>query len=586
MNKLKLLQFFVGTVMFLIGANIFSQWNSDPNVNLQVCEQTNDQVLPKISNTSDGGCYIAWFDTRAGGYRVYLQRLNAQGVKQFSADGLLVSQNPNQSSLVDWDMITDDNDNAVLAFCDIRNSTLSPCAYRINPAGNFLWGNNGVVLATDNSTYQPNPKISKTSDGNFVFVWIFSSTPNKVAMQKLNGAGAKQWGTDPLYLTGTGSENFTYPAVIPSDNGSVIMMWSGYTGSFISPSNYKLYSQKFSSAGAPVWNATQDTVYSLGRVSGFYVPKLYSDGNNGAFYAWQDDRASLNTQSSFVQHATSTGTKLFPINGAEGTTLQPRLHLAPTVCYMPSTGETFMFWNERNTLQSLNGIYGQKFSSNGTRQWGDTGKVFLPWDGNSMAQLNCAAKDTGVAVYYINIITGGTNCTIKSYKTDRNGVLQWGGSIITPSSLLSNKLHLVSTMDASGMSKLAWEDTRSDGGGIYAQNINWDGTYGVPVGINPINGNVPDKFSLSQNFPNPFNPSTKITFNLPFSTHEQGKGGNLVKLLVYDALGRLVSTIVNTQLQAGSYEVTWNADNIPSGVYFYTLTAGSFKESKSMILLK
>jgi hypothetical protein len=581
MNKMKLQQTIVGIIIFLIGANVFSQWISDPNVNLQVCDQTNDQVLPKISNTSDGGCYIAWFDTRAGGYRVYIQRLNAQGVKQFAADGLLVSQNPNQSSLVDWDMITDDNDNAVLAFCDIRNGTLSPCAYRISPAGSFLWGNDGVVLATNNSTYQPNPKISKTSDGNFVIVWVYGSTPNKIAMQKLNGGGAKQWGTDPLYLTAAGSENFTYPAVVPSDNGSVIMMWSGYTGSFINPGNYKLYSQKFSSAGTPVWNATQDTVYSLGRVDGFYVPKLYSDGNNGAFYAWQDDRNSQNIKSAFVQHFNSAGVNLFPVNGSEGTTMGSRLHLAPTVSYMPSTGETYMFWNERNLpTQSLNGISGQKFSSNGGRMWGDTGKVFLPWDGNSLNGLNCAAKDSGVAVYYTNIITGGTNCTIKSYKIDRNGNLLWGGSIITPSTLLSNKLHMVSTMGANGMSKIAWEDTRNDGGGIYAQNINWDGTFGVPVGISPVSGNIPDKFSLSQNFPNPFNPSTKINVSIP-----AGESGN-IKLEVYDALGRLISTLINGKMNAGLYELTWNASNIPSGVYFYTLTAGSFKETKSMILLK
>jgi hypothetical protein len=194
--------------------------------------------------------------------------------------------------------------------------------------------------------------------------------------------------------------------------------------------------------------------------------------------------------------------------------------------------------------------------------------------------LNCAAKDSGVAVYYTNIITGGTNCTIKSYKIDRNGNLLWGGSIITPSTLLSNKLHMVSTMGANGMSKIAWEDTRNDGGGIYAQNINWDGTFGVPVGISPVSGNIPDKFSLSQNFPNPFNPSTKINVSIP-----AGESGN-IKLEVYDALGRLISTLINGKMNAGLYELTWNASNIPSGVYFYTLTAGSFKETKSMILLK
>ena len=92
----------------------FSQWSADSSVNLKVSDQSGDRALPKISLTSDGGCYIAWFDNRNGSYAVYLQKLNPQGIKQFADDGLLISQNPQSSSLVDWDMITDDSDNAVI----------------------------------------------------------------------------------------------------------------------------------------------------------------------------------------------------------------------------------------------------------------------------------------------------------------------------------------------------------------------------------------------------------------------------------------------------------------------------------------
>src|SRR5207244_10441782 len=108
-----------------------------------------DQATPKITKTTDGGCYIVWFDHRGGNYDVYLQRLNALGVKQFAVDGLLISSNTQSSSLVDYDIITDDSNNAVIAFTDTRNgSTINPFAYRISPAGTFLWRANGGVLAT------------------------------------------------------------------------------------------------------------------------------------------------------------------------------------------------------------------------------------------------------------------------------------------------------------------------------------------------------------------------------------------------------------------------------------------------------
>src|SRR6266508_332689 len=93
--------------ILLFPALCLSQWSNDPNVNLQVCDVNGEQALPKISNTTDGGCYICWFDSRLGTYRVYLQRLNSTCFKQFGTDGLLISSNPQNTSLVDYDMITD-----------------------------------------------------------------------------------------------------------------------------------------------------------------------------------------------------------------------------------------------------------------------------------------------------------------------------------------------------------------------------------------------------------------------------------------------------------------------------------------------
>src|SRR6185436_2873156 len=106
-------------------------------------------------------------------------------------------------------------------------------------------------------------------------------------------------------ITSGTTENYDWPGIVASDNGGMIMLWAGYTGTFISPVNYRLYTQKFSSTGTRVWNATQDTVYSLGRVSGFYNPRIFPDGNNGAIYCWQDDRAVTNLAVGYVHRKNS-----------------------------------------------------------------------------------------------------------------------------------------------------------------------------------------------------------------------------------------------------------------------------------------
>ena len=85
-------------------------------------------------------------------------------------------------------------------------------------------------------------------------------------------------------------------------------------------------------------------------------------------------------------------------------------------------------------------------------------------------------------------------------------------------------------------------------------------------------------FKLEQNYPNPFNPSTKIKFQIPVS--------GFVNLKVYDVLGTEVATLVNEEKFAGSYEVQFNASEFPSGIYFYTLKAGDFIQTKKMILIK
>ncbi|MEO8514229.1 MAG: T9SS type A sorting domain-containing protein [Ignavibacteria bacterium] len=98
------------------------------------------------------------------------------------------------------------------------------------------------------------------------------------------------------------------------------------------------------------------------------------------------------------------------------------------------------------------------------------------------------------------------------------------------------------------------------------------------IGIEPINNSIPEKFALLQNYPNPFNPETKINFSVPEKS--------FVEIKVYDALGRETAVLLNEEVNAGNYDVNFNASSYPSGIYFYRLSTGSFTETKKMVLVK
>ncbi len=115
------------------------------------------------------------------------------------------------------------------------------------------------------------------------------------------------------------------------------------------------------------------------------------------------------------------------------------------------------------------------------------------------------------------------------------------------------------------------------GSGIYERDLIEN-----PIGIEPVSNEIPKQFSLSQNYPNPFNPTTKIKFSIPFV----GADPRAVSLNIYDISCRLVKTILQKNLKPGSYEITFDASGLASGVYFYRINAGDFTDTKKMILLK
>ncbi len=109
------------------------------------------------------------------------------------------------------------------------------------------------------------------------------------------------------------------------------------------------------------------------------------------------------------------------------------------------------------------------------------------------------------------------------------------------------------------------------------KQIDFDGSYEYSKEAE-VYVSSPDKFSLGQNYPNPFNPTTTINYSL--------KKDGFVSLNMYNILGQRVADLVNQNQKAGYYNVNFNASDLPSGIYIYTIKTSGFTSSKKMLLIK
>ncbi|MDD5609765.1 MAG: T9SS type A sorting domain-containing protein, partial [Ignavibacterium sp.] len=160
---------------------------------------------------------------------------------------------------------------------------------------------------------------------------------------------------------------------------------------------------------------------------------------------------------------------------------------------------------------------------------------------------------------------GGSNWTqLWTADNDGQGWI-WRNKVIDLTSY-SNKQNL----------KLAWQYVGIDGDLAGIDGVKLMGH--TTTGIDDNSNKVVTDYSLSQNYPNPFNPATMISWQAPVSGHQT--------LKVYDLLGREVATLVDEFKTAGVYSIKFNAENLASGVYIYTLKVSDFISSRKMILLK
>jgi hypothetical protein len=166
-----------------------------------------------------------------------------------------------------------------------------------------------------------------------------------------------------------------------------------------------------------------------------------------------------------------------------------------------------------------------------------------------------------------------------------NGGLSWSPAAkLTNTPNLDERYPSVSKWNEPGKVNIVWQEDPTPGAWVRNQSTNARARQVfLKLTLPPINdvrqeGTLPEEFSLSQNYPNPFNPSTVIDYSIAKAGH--------VTLKVYDLLGKEVATLVNDNLQPGTYQSNFGGAGLASGIYYYKMTTGTFSETRKMMLIR
>ncbi len=459
------------TIAFTSSA--WAQWSSDPMVNLALAANPNgsDQVQPKLLPLEQFGWYASWFDSnpatsRPVGYDVFYQRLSPAGVEKFPQGGIMVADLTN-SSTEDYGLSIDAAGNALIAFLDTREgANQQVTAAKMSPHGIPLWTRRGVQLTRDSASHAA-PKIAGTSDGSIVVAWTSNSN---VVLQKLDASGGAQWGSGVVFSQ-TGYD-YVLADLHAADNGSVIVSWVSNQGF---GSNSQLRANKVSSSGSLLWGSGNVDIFDVGSLQFGNFPYFVYDGNGGAVFAWY---TSIPTLQCFAQRIRSDGSEAFPHNGVAGSGNTINVRVSPAAAYSKATDEVFMFWTEEDSNQVLNGVYGQKFNSTGTLEWGADGLSIVPLGTDQQIFVSTVQVGSGALVFWVDMQSFGSS-TIQAAR------LNDSGTTVCPqfpvSSVLSDKSRLVAAIAPSNIAAVAFEDDRTGNNGIYIQNVNPD----CSLGLNP-----------------------------------------------------------------------------------------------------
>jgi hypothetical protein len=582
------------------------QWTAG---GVAICTATGDQNSPTIVSDGSGGAIITWKDWRNGNYDIYAQRVNASGAVQWTANGVAICTATNNQMYPT--IVSDGSHGAIITWEDYRSATnYDIYAQRVDSDGLRQWAvsgdSNGVAICKATGDQRYPTIVSDGSHGAFITWEDYRSDSNwDVYAQRVNGGTAQWISNGNAICAATGDQQ--NPTIVSDGSGGAIITWQDSRGS-----DKDIYAQDVNPAGTVQWTANGVAICKATGNQDY--PTIVSDGLLGAIITWQDYRNGSNYDI-YAQRVNGDSVVQWTTNGVAICTAAGDQQY-PTIVSDGSHGAIITWWDYRNG--SNYDIYAQRVNRDSAAQWTAGGVAICTAAGDQQ---------------YPTIVSDGSGGAIITWQDPRNGTYDIYAQRVTSDAALPIQLASLTAKTLTTGVQLEWTtvsetnnlgfyvERRPQNTGAYTtvsdlipgagttlqqHHYQWtdtkvtNGNYNYRLRLVDLSGNaiysnaitvtvsgvlgvgdkrpLPTEFALQQNYPNPFNPTTVISYQLPV--------GSYVTLKVYNMLGQEVAMLINGMQEAGYKSVELDASNMPSGLYIYRLTAGTYTSVRKMLMIK
>ncbi|MFX0140300.1 MAG: hypothetical protein ACFFDN_42060, partial [Candidatus Hodarchaeota archaeon] len=334
------------------------QWTINGSI---ICNANDPQNYPLICSDGAGGAIITWADWRDVGVDIYAQRVNYDGVVQWTANGTVICNDSTSANEIT--ICSDGNGGAIIAWTDTRYGTWDVFAQKIDINGIPQWNPNGVDICTAGNL-QTLVDICNDGAGGAILTWRDSRFgDDDIYAQRINSDGTINWTANGTAIC-KASNTQSIPRIISDNEGGAIITWQD-TRNVLSAND--IYAQRINSEGQILWIANGTPICT--NVGGQINPRISSDGVDGWVITWVDGRSS-NTDI-YAQRINPEGIPMWSNNGLAVCTANDNQY-TPELC-TDGNGVIIAWVDYRNYGLSFEDIYAQRISSDGTVKWTTNG---------------------------------------------------------------------------------------------------------------------------------------------------------------------------------------------------------------------
>jgi hypothetical protein len=445
----------------LIPTAVAAQWSQDPAENNPVCTESHDQSITYSVDDGAGGIIIVWPDTRTGIWKLFAQRLDADGHRLWAPDGVEVCTYPSKQFYTA--VTTDMAGGVIVVWKDEEGTNVDIYAQRIDPAGNRLWFTDGLPVCTSAGDQNAPTVASDGAGGAVIAWWDERDDGGDVYAQRLNPNGMKLWNTAGVPVCDALGQQYIID-LTGDGAGGAIMCWrdaSVYPG--------QVYARRVDSLGTPMW--TEDGNQVCPSAGDQNSPQIISNGSGGCIIAWFEDDMKV-----MAQQLDAAGAILWDAAGVQLSS--PSIDQNGLTMISDGDGGAFAAWDSDDGVQK--DIYAQHVSAAGALRWSTASRLIcnapsdqffarIVLDGTGGAIIGWVDYRDGVGSLYAQRADAFGNLLW----AENGSVVNWGSTLSWPSAVA----------DGQGGMIIAWQDHRSASMDIYAQRVDDTGYLGDPAPV-------------------------------------------------------------------------------------------------------